>query len=206
MSNADIISMTVMLEQVLVTALACYLMDKAGRRVLLMTGSSVMTGACILFGVFFALQASGYENINWMVFVSVYTYMAAFSIGVGAIPWLIMAEIFPNKIRSLGASIATTCNWIFAFIVTMTLDKMTASIQYYGVMWLFGGCCLMLTFFAFFFIPETKGKSFEEIQAWFETSARFKLPRNAKAPKKSATQESQTREQSEIPCPTEQVN
>ena len=206
MSNAGIVSMTVMLEQVLVTALACYLMDKAGRRVLLMTGSSVMTGACILFGVFFALQASGYENINWMVFVSVYTYMAAFSIGVGAIPWLIMAEIFPNKIRSLGASIATTCNWIFAFIVTMTLDKMTASIQYYGVMWLFGGCCLMLTFFAFFFIPETKGKSFEEIQAWFETSARFKLPRNAKAPKNSATKDSQTREHSEIPCPTEQVN
>ena len=187
MSNAGIVSMTVMLEQVLVTALACYLMDKAGRRVLLITGSSVMTAACILFGIFFALQAAGYDKINWMVFVSVYTYMAAFSIGVGAIPWLIMAEIFPNKIRSLGASIATTCNWIFAFIVTVTLDKMIASIQYYGVMWLFGGCCLMLTVFAFFFIPETKGKSFEEIQAWFETSSRFKLPPNAKAPKKSTT-------------------
>jgi sugar porter (SP) family MFS transporter len=201
MSNADIVSMTVMLEQVLVTALACYLMDKAGRRVLLMTGSSVMTCACILFGIFFALQASGYESINWMVFVSVYTYMAAFSIGVGAIPWLIMAEIFPNKIRSLGASIATTCNWIFAFIVTMTLDKMTSSIQYYGVMWLFGGCCLLLTVFAFFFIPETKGKSFEEIQAWFETSKRFKLSPTTKAARKDASnvvegQEAATRESS----------
>jgi len=186
MSNADIVSMTVMLEQVVVTALACYLMDKAGRRVLLLTGSSVLTVACLLFGVFFVLQASGYEGINWMVFLSVYTYMAAFSIGVGAIPWLIMAEIFPNNIRSLGASIATTCNWIFAFIVTMTLEKMTASIQYYGVMWLFGGCCLLLTIFAFFFIPETKGKSFEEIQAWFASSNRERTARSSKT-KKSAT-------------------
>ena len=174
MANADTVSMTVMLEQVIVTALACYLMDKAGRRVLLLTGSSVMAGACALFGLFFALQAGGTTGINWMVFVSVYIYMAAFSIGVGAIPWLIMAEIFPNKVRSLGASIATTCNWLFAFIITMTLDKMTASIQYYGVMWLFGGCCIALSVFAFFFIPETKGKSFEEIQAYFENRSKAK--------------------------------
>jgi SP family facilitated glucose transporter-like MFS transporter 8 len=172
MANAGTVSMTVMLEQVLVTALACYLMDKAGRRVLLLTGSTVMAAACGLFGLFFALQASGYTGINWMVFVSVYVYMAAFSIGVGAIPWLIMAEIFPNKVRSLGASIATTCNWMFAFIITMTLDKMTSGIQFYGVMWLFGGCCIGLAVFAFFLIPETKGKSFEEIQAYFDKRAR----------------------------------
>lgn len=168
MANADTVSMTVMLEQVLVTALACYLMDKAGRRVLLITGSSVMAAACGLFGLFFALQAGGSTGMEWMVFLSVYVYMAAFSIGVGAIPWLIMAEIFPNKVRSLGASIATTCNWLFAFVITMTLDKMTSGIQFYGVMWLFGGCCIGLAIFAFFLIPETKGKSFEEIQAHFD--------------------------------------
>jgi SP family facilitated glucose transporter-like MFS transporter 8 len=171
MANADTVSMTVMLEQVLVTAVACYLMDKAGRRLLLLTGSSVMALACGIFGLFFALQASGTTGITWMVFLSVYVYMAAFSIGVGAIPWLIIGEIFPNRVRSLGVSIATTCNWLFAFIITMTLDKMTSSIQYYGVMWLFGGCCIALFVFAFFFIPETKGKSFEEIQAYFDNRA-----------------------------------
>lgn len=169
MENAGTVSMTVMLEQVLVTALACYLMDKAGRRVLLLTGSSVMAASCGLFGLFFALQAGGTTGINWMVFLAVYVYMAAFSIGVGAIPWLIMAEIFPNKVRSLGASIATTCNWLFAFVITMALEKMTTSIHYYGVMWLFGGFCVGMSVFAFFFIPETKGKSFEEIQAHFES-------------------------------------
>ena len=56
----------------------------------------------------------------------------------------------------------------------MTLDKMTASIQYYGVMWLFGGCCIGLAVFAFFFIPETKGKSFEEIQAYFDNRSKAK--------------------------------
>ena len=168
MENAGTISMTVMLEQVFVTALACYLMDKAGRRVLLLTGSIVMAAACAVFGLFFLLQSQGTTGINWMVFASVYVYIAAFSIGVGAIPWLIMAEILPNNVRSLGASIATTCNWTFAFIITMSLDKMTASIQYYGVMWLFGGFCVGLAIFAYLFIPETKGKSFEEIQAYFE--------------------------------------
>ena len=181
MANADTVSMTVMLEQVLVTALACYLMDRAGRRVLLLTGSSVMAVACIIFGLFFALQAGGTTGINWMVFVSVYVYMAAFSIGVGAIPWLIIGEIFPNKVRSLGVSIATTCNWLFAFIITMTLDKMTSSIQYYGVMWLFGGCCIALFVFAYFLIPETKGRSFEEIQAYFENRA----AKDRKAPRET---------------------
>jgi SP family facilitated glucose transporter-like MFS transporter 8 len=171
MDNADTVSMTVMLEQVLVTALACYLMDKAGRRILLLTGSSVMAVSCIVFGLFFALQAGGTTGINWMVFLSVYVYMAAFSIGVGAIPWLILSEIFPNKVRGTAASIATTFNWLFAFIITMTLDKMTASIQYYGVMWLFGGCCIALFVFTFFVIPETKGRSFEEIQAYFDNRA-----------------------------------
>ncbi len=171
MQNAGTISMTVMLEQVLVTALACYLMDKAGRRVLLLTGSSVMAVSCGVFGLFFALQARGTTGIEWMVFVSVYVYMAAFSIGVGAIPWLIMAEIFPNKVRALGSSVAVTFNWLFAFVITISLDPMTSTIQYYGVMWLFGGCCVGLTAFAFFFIPETKGKSFEEIQAWFASRA-----------------------------------
>ena len=185
MENAGTVSMTVMLEQVLVTALACYLMDKAGRRVLLLTGSSVMAVACGLFGLFFALQASGTTGINWMVFLSVYIYMAAFSIGVGAIPWLIMAEIFPNKVRSLGASIATTCNWLFAFIITMSLDKMTATIQYYGVMWLFGGCCVGLSVFAFFLIPETKGKSFEEIQAYFDSRSSKRSA--SEAPTREAT-------------------
>jgi sugar porter (SP) family MFS transporter len=181
MSNADTVSMTVMLEQVLVTALACYLMDKAGRRILLLTGSSVMAVACAVFGLFFALQASGTTGINWMVFLSVYVYMAAFSIGVGAIPWLILSEIFPNKVRALAASIATTFNWLFAFIITMTLDKMTTSIQYYGVMWLFGGCCVGLFVFTFFLIPETKGKSFEEIQAYFDHRARERKPAAARS-------------------------
>jgi sugar porter (SP) family MFS transporter len=186
MENAGTISLTVMIEQVVVTALACYLMDKAGRRVLLLTGSSVMAVSCGLFGLFFALQARGTTGINWMVFVSVYVYMAAFSIGVGAIPWLIMAEIFPNKVRSLGSSVAVTVNWMFAFIITITLNTMTDKIQYYGVMWLFGGCSAGLAVFAFFFIPETKGKSFEEIQAWFA---------NRKSTIKKSTTE-------EIPQPT----
>ena len=165
--SANVLSVTVMAEQVIVTALACFLMDKVGRRILLISSAAVMTAASGLFGLYFFLQTQGAQNITSMVFVSVYTYMAAFSLGVGPIPWLLMGEIIPSHIRATGSSIVTAHNWVFAFLVTITLDSYTNMVGYHGVMWTFAACCLALTLFSTFLVPETKGKSFEEIATFF---------------------------------------
>ena len=161
------LSVTVMAEQVLITALACYLMDKVGRRILLISSAAVMTAASGLFGLYFFLQAQGASHITPMVFVSVYTYMAAFSLGVGPIPWLLMGEVIPSDSRATGSSIVTAHNWLFAFVVTVGLDSYTGLVGYHGVMWSFAICCLGLTIFATFLVPETRGKSFTEIAEFF---------------------------------------
>ena len=164
---ADTISITIMAEQVVFTALACYLMDKVGRRILLISSAAVMMFATALFGLYFFLQALGASNITPLVFVSVYTYMAAFSLGVGPIPWLLMGEVIPSNLRASGSSIVTAHNWLFAFAVTVGLDSYTNMVGFHGVMWTFAICCLALTIFATFLVPETRNKSFEEIAAFF---------------------------------------
>lgn len=170
--HAEIVSVTVMFEQVIVTALACYLMDRAGRRILLITGAFVMAFACSMFGCYFALDSLGRNhNIIILVFVAAYTYMAGFSIGVGAIPFLILGEIIPPDLIPVGASLATTFNWICCFLVTISFEATANLISNQGVMWLFGVFCLGLVSFTAVFVPETKGKSPQEIQKYFASTS-----------------------------------
>jgi SP family facilitated glucose transporter-like MFS transporter 8 len=172
--HADGISVTIMFEQVLVTAIACFLMDRVGRRILLISGASVMAAACFLFGLYFVLRNDGNKNIIALVFISIYMYMGAFSIGVGAIPWLILGEIIPPRLRSLGASVATTFNWTCCFIVTIGFEKAGQIVTVQGVMWIFGIFCIGLAIFTTFCVPETKGKSIAEIQEYFNGPSKNK--------------------------------
>lgn len=163
--HPEIVSILVMLEQVLVTLLACYLMDVCGRRPLLFAGAGGMAFACFLFAIYYMLgdllKAGG---ITIMVYIATFVYIGAFAIGVGAIPWLILGEILPNNVRSTGSSIATTCNWLFAYIITQCIDPVTKLIGNAAVMSIFGTCCIGLIVFTALVIPETKGKTLEEIQ------------------------------------------
>ena len=166
--KADTYAATVMLSQVVFTALAAALMDVAGRRVLLLVGASVMAAACGVLGLYFQLLQSNVQNILIMLLSGMFAYICAFSIGVGAIPWLLIGEIFPANIKAVAASLATGSNWIFAFIVTLSYQHAATLITQQGVMWFFGLCCIGLVVFAALCVPETKGKSFEEIQEFFD--------------------------------------
>ncbi|KAF4661056.1 hypothetical protein FOL47_006869, partial [Perkinsus chesapeaki] len=168
-SNMQTMALVTMAIQVGVTFIACCIMDLAGRRVLLVAAATGMCISAWMLGLFFYLQdVTGLTNVGWLALASAYCYIAFFSLGVGPIPWLIMSEIFPNEVRGNAAAIATAVNWLFAFIVTMCLDAYRKAITYQGVFWSFGFICLVMIFFVLFFIPETKGKSFEEIEAEFD--------------------------------------
>jgi SP family facilitated glucose transporter-like MFS transporter 8 len=165
--KADSIAASVMFEQVLVTGAAVALMDLAGRKVLLLIGASTMAAACGILGLYFYL-VSLQETVSILfVIIGMYVYIAAFSIGVGAIPWLILGEIFPANTKAAGASVATMANWTFAFLVTLTFRPADRLITTQGVMWFFGACCIGLVVFTALAVPETKGKSFDEIQEYF---------------------------------------
>jgi len=92
-------------------------------------------------------------------------YIAFFSLGWGPLPWLITAEVLPVRAKGLGGGIATAFNWFFAFLTTKEFEDLELALDKFGTFWLFAGISFVGVIFVFFFLPETKGKSLEAIEA-----------------------------------------
>lgn len=121
-----------------------------------------------LLGYFFWLQNNDYSISGTVALLNVIVYIACFSIGLGSIPWLIMSEIFPSRVRGPASSLATLLNWTCSFIVTETFSSIKAALHEQGVFWLYAAICLLGVAFVYFKLPETKGRTLEEIQMHFE--------------------------------------
>ena len=117
-----------------------------------------------------------------MPLASLSLFVFAFSIGFGPIPWLMMSELFAPEVqtftafkfctpqvKSLASSISTTFNWTLAFLVTKFFSTLVASISEAGAFWVFGGFTVLTFLFCLFFVPETKGKSLDDIQQLFRS-------------------------------------
>ncbi|CAD7006222.1 unnamed protein product [Ceratitis capitata] len=107
-------------------------------------------------------------NLGWLPVVSLCVFIVLFSIGFGPVPWLMMGEVFAADIKGVAGSIAGTTNWTLAFIVTKTFVNLTDSIGKGQTFWLFASIIIVGVFFVYFVVPETKGKSLNEIQAELE--------------------------------------
>ncbi|KAF4713029.1 hypothetical protein FOZ62_010102, partial [Perkinsus olseni] len=95
--SKDAMALAVMAVMVGVTLIGCVVIDRLGRRVLLVTSAGGMCIAAVLLGTFFFLDDVNHNNVSWLAIFSAFLYIGSFSIGVGAIPWLIIAEIAPNE-------------------------------------------------------------------------------------------------------------
>ncbi|TYG63206.1 hypothetical protein ES288_D06G010400v1 [Gossypium darwinii] len=155
--------------QVIATAVTTWLVDKAGRRLLLIVSSFGMTLSLLVVAVSFFLKdvvssdSSVYSIMGILSVVGVVAMVVTFSLGMGAIPWVIMSEILPINIKGLAGSIATLSNWFFAWVVTMTANLLLD--------WSSGGTFtiyMVVSAFTIVFVtlwvPETKGRTLEEIQ------------------------------------------
>ncbi|XP_057747469.1 sugar transporter ERD6-like 6 isoform X2 [Arachis stenosperma] len=158
--------------QVIATGITTWLVDKSGRRLLLIISSSLMTVSLLVVSVAFYLEGvvsadSHLQNILATVsVVGLVVMVIGFSLGLGPIPWLIMSEILPVNIKSLAGSVATMTNWLTAWGITMTANLLLS--------WSSGGTFaiyMVVTAFTVFFtalwVPETKGRTLEEIQSSF---------------------------------------
>lgn len=92
-------------------------------------------------------------------------FIVMFSIGFGPIPWLYMGEVFSVQIKAPAMSIATVVNWLSVFIVTKFYSSLDVALHQYGPFWIFSAISIAGCFFVGFLLVETKGKSFEQIQA-----------------------------------------
>lgn len=163
---------TIIIDVVLVvsTALSSALIDKTGRKTLLVSSGLGMAVCLTVLGAYDCASvnnASLKTNYGWIPLVSLTIYIAAFSIGYGPIPWLMMAELTPVKYRSIICGAATAFCWLFVFIITISFESLKISIHDYGAYFLYAGFSVLSSIFAFFCLPETKGKQIEEIEQYF---------------------------------------
>ncbi|XP_023167618.2 facilitated trehalose transporter Tret1-2 homolog isoform X2 [Drosophila hydei] len=153
--------------QVVATFVSTMVVDKLGRRILLLASGAVMALSTTAIGVYFYMKdqdPASVDNLGWLPVGSLCIFMIMFSIGYGPVPWLMMGELFATDIKGFAGSIAGTTNWVLAFVVTKTFKNLNDSLGSGGTFWLFAGVTIVGVIFVFLAVPETKGKSLNEIQ------------------------------------------
>ena len=148
-----------------------FAVKRVGRRPLFLISAGVTCICCIILGTYFYYLKEDPEtaqNFDWVPLVVLSIFMAAFSLGIGPLPWIISSEILPSTFRGPGTAIPICINWMLSFIVTKTFINMRLTMGMEGAFWLFGGFCFLGFLFGIFFLPETKGKAPERIQSLFE--------------------------------------
>ncbi|MFS8030547.1 putative major facilitator, sugar transporter, major facilitator superfamily [Helianthus anomalus] len=152
--------------QIPITIVGMVLLDKSGRRVLLLVSSFGTCLGCFITGTAFFFKGQGIL-LEWVPFLAVsgvLVFIAFFSVGMGAIPWLIMSEIFPLHIKGAAGSLVCIVNWLGAWVVSYSFNFLI-NWSPAGTFWLFAGFGVLNIIFVAKLVPETKGKSLEEIQA-----------------------------------------
>lgn len=142
------------------TLIAMWLVDKVGRKVLLQYGALGM-GICYIFiGSFFYFGMT--EGI-YLLFLFLLT-AACYATSLAPVVWVVISEIFPNRIRGLAMSAATVFLWIATYVLTLTFPILMEAIQGSFTFWIYGVICFAGVIFVWKMVPETKGKSLEELE------------------------------------------
>jgi sugar porter (SP) family MFS transporter len=136
-----------------------FFVDKLGRRPLMIIGSIGMAIAMALLALtFISGHAKGY-----FVLFCIMGYLAAFGFSLGPVVWVLIAEIFPNRLRSYAVAIATFTLWGANFVVSLTFPYLLNTLKGYSFV-IYGSMCVLCLLFVFQYLPETKGKTLEEIE------------------------------------------
>lgn len=146
-------------------------LDKYGRRPLLLLGSVGMALSLCILGLGSKFLENPVHRPTWAIVVCVIAVCADvsfFSIGLGPITWVYSSEIFPLRLRAQGTSLAVSVNRLVSGVVSMTFLSITRKTTFGGMFFVLAGIMMMGSLFFFFFMPETKGRSLEEIGKLFE--------------------------------------
>ncbi|RLU25240.1 hypothetical protein DMN91_003333 [Ooceraea biroi] len=155
--------------QLLASALTPIVVDRAGRRILLVfSGIGEVVSLCAL-GLYFYLkevvQATDVlEQISWLPVVALIVFISTYSVGWGSLPWAVMGEMFASNVKAKASGITVSVCWFLAFLITKFSSTMEEALGNYALFWTFGGFSILSVIFTVLLLPETKGKSLQEIQ------------------------------------------
>ncbi len=145
------------------TVVAIILLDRVGRRPLLLVGLAGMVSSLTLLGVSFYFS-SLFAIQGTLATVGLMVYVASFAIGLGPVFWLLISEIYPLRVRGLAMSLASEANWGSNLIMALTFLTLIQVMGIYGTFWLYAVVGVLAWIFCYKLVPETKGKSLEQIE------------------------------------------
>ena len=147
------------------TIVAVFFTDKIGRKPLLYFGLSGVMLSLFALGTSFAFANVLGSSLKWVAVGSLITYIICFAMSLGPIGWILVSEVFPLKIRGIAMSICTVSNFAFNFFVVGSFPILLHRIGGAWTFWMFGAVSLFCIIFVYFFVPETKGISLEQIES-----------------------------------------
>jgi len=145
----------------LFTILAIWLIDKVGRKALLLIGSASMAVCLAVIG--FAFQSG--EPSGMLILVFILLYVASFAVSFGPVVWVLISEIFPNHVRGKATAISSMALWAADYVVSQSFPPLLGSIGPSSTFWIFGAMSLIALIFTWRLVPETKGRSLEEMES-----------------------------------------
>lgn len=164
---------------VIFTVVSVYFVDRLGRRKLYFIGLSGIVVSLLFLGLCFVFVNQLGDSVKWVAILLIFCYVAFFAISIGPLGWLIISEIFPLKLRGLGASLGSLSVWLFNSIVSFTFFKIVKALTIpgkeiimdgenlgnpAGAFWFYGGVAFLALIWGYFYVPETKGVSLEQIE------------------------------------------
>ncbi|WP_411080811.1 sugar porter family MFS transporter [Streptomyces sp. cmx-18-6] len=159
-SNSIFYSVFIGVINLVMTLAAIRLVDRAGRRVMVLVSLALMAVSIFMLGLAFVVGMNSVLTLLFMVI-----YIAAYAGGLGPVFWTLLGEIFPPSVRAEGSSVATAVNWVSNFIVSLAFLPLAALIGQGETFWIFAGICVLAFFFVGRYLPETRGRDAEQIEA-----------------------------------------
>lgn len=150
---------------VLFTVVSMLLIDRLGRRPIYLIGTVGMVVALVALGGAFHFQDLIGPSTKYLTVVSILVYIMFFAISLGPLGWLILSEVFPLSVRGVGMSLGSLSNWLFNLIVAFTFLKLVNALSPAGAFWLYAVVGVIGLVWGYYKLPETKGKSLEQIEA-----------------------------------------
>jgi SP family galactose:H+ symporter-like MFS transporter len=164
-SGAILATAGIGLVNVLMTIVAMWLIDHVGRRPLLLIGIAGMIISLGVLGFVFRMPTGG--ALAWLAVVTLMVYVASFAISLGPIFWLLISEIYPLRVRGIAEGTAAGVNWAFNFLVSVTFLTLLELLGPSLTFWLYALLAIASWLFSYYLVPETKGRTLEEIEHSF---------------------------------------
>lgn len=163
------------------TIIGILLIDRCGRRLLALASLSGVFASLLILSYAFYLQSSNLHaltisttfgsGVSWFAIAGLALYILFFSPGMGPVPWAINSEIYPEAYRGVCGGMSATVNWVSNFIVAQTFLSVVELVGKSGTFLIIAGVSVLAFVFVFFFVPETKGLAFDQVERMWKERA-----------------------------------